>query len=446
MNGSAQPIPELNLEALPAAAGGLVLALSGGVDSVALLDLLARSTPAMRRGLRTVHVDHGLQPASAEWAQHCRSLSEGFGLECRIHRLRLAAGPGIEARARAARYAALTAELAAGEVLVTAHHLDDQAETFLLRALRGAGERGLGAMRPLRSFGSGWLWRPLLGLPRASLEAHVRHAGLGWVEDPSNALLDHDRNFLRHAVLPVLRQRWPQAASSLALAARRSAEADERLRTADAVDLALCQGLDPARLAGDALRGLPAARRARVLRAFVEANGAPQLPSPVLDQIERELLRARPDSEACVQWRGWSLRAWRDSLHLLRPHLPLPAGLDLPWDGRAPLPLPDGAQLGLCDGQGRWVWGEPLPEPLRVRRRQGGERIRLSADRPRRSLKKALQELGIPPWLRVRLPLLFDASGELRAAGDLLLERPLQDALHARGLCLRWRLPQREID
>lgn len=437
----ATPRPELPFETLPAQTGPLLLALSGGLDSVVLLDLLARSEETRRRGLRAMHVDHGLQPQSADWARHCLALCSELNIKCSIHRLQLAPGPGLEARAREARYAALSAELTPGEVLVTAHHLDDQAETFLLRALRGAGERGLGAMRPLREFGPGWLWRPLLALPRASIEAHARGTGLAWVEDPSNASLDHDRNFLRHAVLPLLQKRWPQAASSLVLAAQRSAEADARLAQADAVDLALCQGLDPLRLALPPLRSFDPARRARVLRALVVSHGAPQLPAAVLGQIERELLHARADSDASVGWRGWALRAWRDSLHLLPPSTQLPEDLDLAWDGRSPLALPDGALVGLCDGQGAWVEGEPLPALLRVRRRQGGERLRLAPGRPSRSLRILLQELGLPPWLRPRLPLLFDASGELKAAGDLLLAEDLAQALRARGLCLRWRLP-----
>lgn len=442
MSATPLPCPELPFATLPAEAGPLLLALSGGLDSVALLSLLARSPEARQRGLRAVHIDHGLQPDAAAWGQHCLALCARLEIECTIQRLQLAPGAGLEARARDARYAALAAELKPGEVLVTAHHLDDQAETFLLRALRGAGERGLGAMRPLRPFGPGWLWRPLLQVPRALLEAHARDAGLAWVEDPSNASLDHDRNFLRHAVLPLLRQRWPQAAASLALAAQRSADADARLAQADAVDLALCQGLDPRRLDLRPLRSFDPARRARVLRAFVEAGGAPQLPLTVLGQIERELLDARPDSDASAGWRGWTLRAWRGSLHLLPPSTALPEGLDLAWDGRAPLALPDGALLGLCDGQGAWVEERPLPVPLWVRPRRGGERFRHAAGRPSRSLRILLQELGLPPWLRTRLPLLVDASGELKAVGDLLLAEDLGQALHARGLCLRWRLPE----
>jgi tRNA(Ile)-lysidine synthase len=417
----------------------VAVAFSGGLDSRALLQWLAETEWAQSRGLRVLHVDHGLHPDAAHWADHCAQQVAALGLDFELLRVQVPEGPGgLEARARGARHAALMSALREGEVLAMAHHLDDQAETFLLRALRGASERGLGGMRALRRFGRGWLWRPLLATPRSAIESYARSRSLAWIDDPSNADCRHDRNFLRLAIMPLLRQRWPQAAAALADSALLSAAADVRLQRLDAIDLARAQQLDPQVLDLDVLMGWDRARRARVLRAFLRAAGC-TLPTPtVLRQIESELLPARADSDAEVRWHGHRLRAWRRSLHLLPELPPLPDTLDLAWQGDSPLDLPDGHALALCDGLGEVQAGARLGRPVRVRSRQGGERILLSPRRPRQSVKHQLQGLGVPPWQRPQLPLLWSAEGELLAVADLLLREDFAADLRAAGLCLRW--------
>ena len=185
----------------------LLVGYSGGLDSTALLHLLARE-PA-HRGLRAIHVHHGLQPEADAWADHCARTCAALGIGLEIVRVQVArdTGEGLEAAARRARMAAFAQALENDGVLALAHHRDDQAETFLLRALRASGSDGLGAMRPWRRFGPGWLWRPLLDLPRQALVDYARAHGLDWIEDPSNASDDHDRNYLRRRVLSLLRER-----------------------------------------------------------------------------------------------------------------------------------------------------------------------------------------------------------------------------------------------
>ncbi|HRA38902.1 MAG TPA: tRNA lysidine(34) synthetase TilS, partial [Pseudomonadota bacterium] len=193
--------------------GGLLLALSGGPDSSALLHALAAEPLARARGLRALHVDHALHPASAEWARHAQATCTDAGIALQVVPVDVRArGTGLEAAAREARYAALRAAQREGELVLTAHHADDQAETLLWRLLRGAGPQGLAAMRPLRRFGRGWLARPWLALPRAAICAYLDRHAIAWIDDPANADPRHDRSFLRHAVLPLLQSRWPQAA------------------------------------------------------------------------------------------------------------------------------------------------------------------------------------------------------------------------------------------
>jgi len=317
-------------------------------------------------------------------------------------------------------------------VLALAHHRDDQAETFLLRALRASGPDGLAAMRPWQRFGAGWLWRPLLGVPRTELLAHARARGLRWIEDPSNDDTAHDRNFLRHRVLPLLRERWPAADASLARSAALAAETADLLADGDAGALDAARTPDPATLSVPALSALPPARRARALRRWIAALGLPPLPAQGVAHVERDLLHASTDADAAFAWQGCAVRRWRDLLHA-GPRLdPLPPAWRVAWDGRAPLALPGGGALRLEGADG-------FETPLFARARQGGERIRLPGRAHSHALKHVLQDLGVPPWRRERLPLLSDADGRVQAAGDLVASAALDAWLRARGARLAWR-------
>lgn len=420
----------LTLPPLPVE-GPVLVAYSGGLDSTVLLHALA-ADPAMRaRGLRALHVDHGLHPQSGAWLESGRATCVALGVPFESRRVQVVdAGDGLEAAARAARHAAFAQVQQPGEVIALAHHRDDQAETVLLRLLRGAGD-GLAAMRPLRPFGQGWLWRPLLALPRAALADYARAHALHWLEDPSNASDRHDRNFLRHHVLPRLAERWPQASASLARSAALLAIQSDLLAGEDARRLAQVQGLDPATLSVPALLAEPAGWRDRLLRAWVAALGLPPLPADATATLARELLQARPDASAAFAWSGAVMHRWRDLLHAGPERTPLRAGWSAEWTGESPLPLPTGDTLAL-DPPRRF------DTPLRVHARQGGERLVLPGRSHHTELKHALQDLGVPPWERARLPLLSAPDGTLLAAADLILSAPLSAWLAAHATRLRW--------
>ena len=455
----------------------VLVGYSGGMDSHVLLRaLVGRQGHA---GVRAVHVDHGLHADSAAWARHCAQVCAALGVALEIRRVHVDRdGPlGLEGTARAVRRAAFADCLRPGEVLALAQHRDDQAETVLLRALRASGTDGLAAMRPWRRFATGWMWRPLLATPRDALRAFAREQTLHWVDDPSNADTDRDRNFLRHRVLPLLRERWPQAEAALARAAALSAESADLLQADDAELLTRAMTADGEGLSVAALRALPAARRARLLRRWVASSGqtppdgdpqpclgvegsadadrtghdlsaAPPLPASGLAWVESALLGDDHDTHARFAWAGWRIRRWREGLYLLRDGddadgLPDPGNADhaaagttdargtLFWDGAAPLALPGGGRL--------YLDGAPcFDQPLQLRPRRGGERIRLPGRPHHHRLKHVLQAQAIPPWTRARLPLLFASDGELWAAGDRILADRLVTWLDARGARLRW--------
>ncbi len=417
-------------------AAPVLAGFSGGLDSSVLLHLLANAPAARERGLRAVHVHHGLQPAADDWAAHCQRVCDQWQVPLQVVRVQVdaAAGEGPEAAARRARHAAFAGLLRPGEWLALAHHRDDQAETFLLRALRGSGVDGLAAMRERRDFGAGQLWRPLLHIPRAALEAHARQHGLHWIDDPSNGDDAFDRNFLRVTVMPLLAGRWPEAGAMFARSATLAAEAATLLQAQDEQLLHAClDGEDDGALAIPALAALPAGACARVLRLWSRQRGLPPLPGNGVARIQHELLGAAPDRLPEFRWQDARIVRWRDRLHAVGALRAWPAGWQAGWDGRAPLALPDGGALALHGASG-------FNAPLCVRQRRGGERIHLPGRVHSHLLKHRLQASDVPPWLRPHLPLLCDGA-QVLAVGDRIVSSSLQDWLRTRDAQLRWQPP-----
>ena len=419
---------------LDAAAGTPVLVgFSGGLDSTVLLHLLANAGNR-HTGLRAVHVHHGLQAAADDWAAHCQRVCDGWQVPLHIVHVQVSddTGLGPEAAARHSRHAAFAGLLRPGEWLALAHHHDDQAETFLLRALRGSGVDGLAAMRERRDFAAGQLWRPLLHTPRAALEAHARQHRLHWIEDPSNAHAAFDRNFLRNTVMPLLAGRWPEAATMFARSAALAGEASGLLHTQDAQTLHACIDGDGS-VSVTALQALPPPACARVLRAWVQQRNLPPLPGNGVARIGHDLLTAAHDQQAEFRWQQARIIRWRERLHAIGELPAWPAGWQLQWDGRTPLPLPDGGVLELHGASA-------FDAHLLVRQRHGGERIRLPGRSHTHLLKHRLQDAAIPPWLRPHLPLLCDGE-QVLAAADRIISATLHDWLHARGAHLHWQPP-----
>lgn len=425
-------IARLTLPPLPQAAAPLVVGYSGGLDSTVLLHLLAADPQARHAGLRALHVHHGLQADADAWVAHCAACCAGLGVPLEIVHVAVdrSSGLGLEGAAREARHAAFAANLRAGEILALAHHRDDQAETFLLRALRGAGVDGLAAMRSWRAYAGGWLWRPLLEVARADLLAHARAHRLGWIDDPGNDDPGFDRNVLRQHVLPVLQARWPHAAAALARSAALSAEASDLLQAGDDDTLAAIRRA-PDLLDVPSLLALTTARRARVLRRWIAGLGLPPLPAQGVVRIEYDLLVARGDNAARFDWHGARIQRWRDVLHAGPLRDPLPPEWRVAWDGRTPLALPTGDTLALLGASG-------FDAAIVVHARRGGERLRLPGRTHAHALKHLLQDAGIPPWQRARMPLLSAADGTLLAAGDRLHADTFAAWLEASGARLQW--------
>ncbi len=433
----AQQLTELLADSLASLPDGpLLVAFSGGLDSSVLLHLLSASKRARARGLRAIHIDHGLQGDSALWAQHCAQFARALEVELISRSVEVpeAPGLGLEANARRARYGAIESVLRPDEIVAFAQHRDDQAETVLLKLLRGAGPQGLGAMRNLRRLGPGFAWRPLLSTPRAVLRDYARGHGLAWLNDPSNADLGIDRNFLRHQVLPQIVSRWPEAASSIAQTAiwmQAAADfiADETERAFGRV-----RGPTADTLQLEAWLGLHTALRDPVLRYWLRALGLAQPTHYQVAELLRQLTVASEDRQPCIRWSGAEVRRYRDLLYAMPPlKLPAPdwvAGFD---GSDLQLPLDLGVlRLSSESSEAR------LAKPLRVRFRRGGESLRLNRGNHSSELRDLFQQAGIPPWQRARLPLVFDHDEHLLAVADLWLGQAGAELLRPLAARLQW--------
>ncbi|WP_350016857.1 tRNA lysidine(34) synthetase TilS [Rhodanobacter sp. IGA1.0] len=418
------------LETLPPAP--LCVAFSGGPDSTALLHALAQLAPARQRGLRALHVDHGLHGDSGLWAEHCRAFCATLDIPCEVLpvQVRRGSGSGLEAAAREARHAALAAGLREGELLLFAHHRDDQVETVLLKLLRGAGPEGLGGMRVLRRFGRGQLWRPLLELSRQQLHDYVAAQGLACIDDPSNADIHLARNRLRHEILPRLLRFWPQAPDSILHSAALSRAAADTLRTQWLAAFDELHDASSGSLDAPGWLALAPALREPLLDHWLHARGRSAPTAAQRRQIERQCA-ARAGRLPCIRWDDTELHIWKGRLWALPAAVDIDDRWQTDWHGE-PLALPDGGELTLDDPAVR------LAEPLRVRLRRGGERIKPEGDAHTRELRDLFQQARMPPWRRACCPLIL-AGDELVAVADCWLSGQGAELFRKVGAWPLWR-------
>jgi len=411
--------PQLLHDKLAAALAGLtsarkfLIGLSGGLDSVVLLHAAAalRDRQGLEIQIRALHINHQLQEQSDDWERHCRSLCAELGVEYRSARVEIPGGAGIENAARDARYREFEAALLPDEELLLAHHRDDQMETILLRLNRGSGSRGLGGMPRSRVLGASRLLRPFLDIDCAELRSYAESAQLNWVEDHSNEDESFDRNYCRHKVLPLIETRWPGYRESWSKSAQLSSESEELLQDLAAIDLSNLITDSAATLSRQKLLALSEPRRRNVLRYWLASCGASELGWNSLQQLSNEVLQG---SAGQFLAEDFQIFCFRETVSLLSARklgcelvgVDLGAAEDM-LSSRS-VTLPDNGVLHFRREQGEGVCVDRLGD-LSIRYRQGGETCRLEG-RPTKSLKKILQEIDMPPWLRSRVPLLYNGA------------------------------------
>ncbi|MFO1391917.1 MAG: tRNA lysidine(34) synthetase TilS [Agitococcus sp.] len=397
----------------------LVIAYSGGVDSHVLLDMVVQLQQFHQRPIKIIHVHHGLSQYANDWANHVEQVAQAYNVDYVIKRVSVnQQQASLEDAARQARYQAINHELIDGDVLLLAHHQQDQAETFLLRLMRGSGVKGLGGMAvigsvPFNQFNI-QAWRPLLTVNKSQILDYAQQRQLNWIEDDSNTNENLNRNYLRHQVIPILQQRWPSVSQQLADTSQRMREADELLQTLAAIDYQQVQdksdSLNIARLTE-----LSEARRNNVLRYWLQKLGFNLPEYQQLSKIWSEVCLAKEDAQPKYYWPDVEIRRYRQQLFAMQPLQLFDNKTEIQWHNKQQsMVLPTGETLTPQQAQqgikaDYWQSGQ-----ISIRYRQGGEKIKPVGRQYNHDIKTLLQTEGVPSWQRPRIPLLY-INGQLAA-------------------------------
>ena len=403
---------------------GFLIALSGGLDSTVLLSLFAKlrqKRPHLQPlSIRAIHIHHGLSPNADSWAKHCQNLCDQFQIPLVIERVQVDKTNGIEAGAREARYQAIKKHLQIQEVLVTAHHLNDQTETFFLSLKRGSGLQGLGAMQQRSVLFGMPILRPLLGFTRPQLEDYAKKEKLNWITDESNEDNRYDRNFLRNEILPELRERW----AHFDLAVQRSAQHcfEQQQLINDLLSEAFaeqCQIKNQFKLLQ--FRQYSPAKQTALLRMWLAENQLEMPSKRQLTQLINNVILAREDANPQFQLVNKVIRRYQDSLYLTNPFSDLTKcilkleqnTLSLP-DDLGNLTVQENERNLIFYWQNYSVMLDKTDLPISIRFGYSGK-VKHHPKRPREDIKKLWQSLDIPPWQRNRIPLIFYGD-ELKSA------------------------------
>jgi tRNA(Ile)-lysidine synthase len=398
------------------------VAYSGGLDSHVLLALMSELRILLSIQVKAIHINHGLSSNAEAWSLHCEKICRELAIPFIAHKIQitLQSGDSLEALARQKRYDLLARELGPNDILLTAHHQDDQAETVFLQLLRGAGPTGLAAMPSLKILGKALHGRPLLDFSQQDLVLYAEQNNLHWQQDESNDNTRYTRNFLRHEIFPLLKKRWSTVTQTVSRAAKFCAQADELLDQYVKKDVAAVQGSVPETLSIKKLSHFTAIQQRFILRSWIQQCGYDMPSAALMDTIQNNILTARWDRLPQLTWQNVLLRRYQDDLYLL----PLASAHDkkqvYSWLLSHSLVLPVlgklTATLSFQQGLHHDV------QEVSVRLRQGGEYCRLPGRKQHHTLKKLFSAWRVLPWERDRMPLIFFAE-TLIAIPGLFLDR-----------------------
>ena len=396
------------------------VAYSGGVDSHVLLHLLASSKALPIHCLKAIHIDHSLHDDSAQWAMHCAKVASTLGVDFQSIKVEVlnSHAMGVEAAARRVRYQAIAGKLSTQDIVLTAQHQEDQAETLLLQLLRGAGPKGLSAMASLSSLGEGQMMRPFLNTTQVEIMAYATEHKLDWIDDPSNSNNQFNRNYIRHEVWPLIIKRWPSASRLLSRSAQHCCEADTLLADLAKLDLAVVLGKGSENsLNIDGLLSLSIERCKNLLRYFIVSHQFSLPSATMLQRIIDEVCLSAEDSMPMIQWTGIQIRRYRGEIFFLKPQKPVNTSHTFLCKTTERLKLFEDCFLTWLVVENMGISQAMFDDGLQVGFREGGEKIKLYGHQHHKSLKTLWQEWAIPPWERDRIPLLFYGNELIAVVG-----------------------------
>ena len=448
-------IPEPNVKS---GLNAYFVAFSGGLDSSLLLELAHRYLSEFRHSrVAAIHVHHGLSAHADHWLLHCEQVCQRLNIQIITERVVLSSNnnglkKGLEEAARAARYRVFEQALPDGAVLLQGHHQNDQAETVLLRLMRGAGVAGIAGIPLTRALNSALINRPFLNISKSALLQLAQSFGLKWVEDDSNESRDFDRNFIRHEIIPSLESRWPGAVGRLSMSASHCREGSELEDALAQIDLNAVLHADfNSALAIDELSQLSANRQTNVVRYWIRSQEMGFPGEKKFRRIWSEVLSARDDSMPVIEWPLGSLRRYRGALFLVSKHK---QDVQVGFNSEQVISVDNfvfnqavagsvyrvsrtDSDDGIKSGSALCIRMPNEIEKITVRFRQGGELFKPAGKAHHRPLKKWLHDCFIPPWLRDSVPLLY-YNECLIAVGDYLVADGAQKESGDCNLSIEW--------
>ena len=413
------------------------IALSGGLDSMVLMDLLSKAKRSSDE-VKAIHINHNLHEDSREWVDFVSDACSKYKLPLIIKSIKpKQVGFGLEAAARDQRYKKFKEIILDNECLLTAHHLDDQTETILYRIFRGTGLDGLRSIRKKTKFGKGLLCRPLINIPREAIEQYAKLNNIEWIEDSSNNNIDFDRNYLRKDIIPSIKKRWPKAHTTinrLSSLAENNQKLLHEIAKEDIGELEKFNVLDLGILSNKSTLRINNIFRFMILKNNM---GIPSL--KVLEKGIETLLNTKSDSPI-VTWNGCSIRRYKDTLYFFNPDLKQLQSkpLQLKWFIQETINL--GGDRGSI--KAKFIKGEGIalnkcPKSLEIKYRKGGEQIKPSGHKITKSLKNLFQENNVLPWARDQIPLVY-LDEDLISVGDLWFNQDYKAQKQEDGFLISW--------
>ena len=357
----------------------IVIALSGGIDSVVLLHFLNSHYPG---NIRAVHINHNLSKHSKDWSLFCKELCHKQDIEFKSIDINIKTSSNVEENARKKRYNSLKSELSKNEVLCTAHHQEDQSETFLLQLFRGSGVAGLASMPKMKSFADAFLYRPFLNISKQLIVDYATKYNLNWVEDDSNINLNFKRNLLRLEFIPKLESGFEGVIKNISRSAYHQSEALKLINDLAKIDIEKFNLVINHKIQVLPLIQLPERRVANVLRYYIAQRGFLMPSNKVLTELI-SVLRAKDDAKVILKWHLYEVRRYDNELYF--------------FDGEPDRSNEDCPLFNKLKDQTNFT----------IRFRQDGQRVRLKGKKHSSSLKKILQSANIPPWERDKLRMYY---------------------------------------
>ena len=357
----------------------IVIALSGGIDSVVLLHFLNSHYPG---NIRAVHINHNLSKHSKDWSLFCKELCHKQDIEFKSIDINIKTSSNVEENARKKRYNSLKSELSKNEVLCTAHHQEDQSETFLLQLFRGSGVAGLASMPKMKSFADAFLYRPFLNISKQLIVDYATKYNLNWVEDDSNINLNFKRNLLRLEFIPKLESGFEGVIKNISRSAYHQSEALKLINDLAKIDIEKFNLVINHKIQVLPLTELPERRVANVLRYYIAQRGFLMPSNKVLTELI-SVLRAKDDAKVILKWHLYEVRRYDNELYF--------------FDGEPDRSNEDCPLFNKLKDQTNFT----------IRFRQDGQRVRLKGKKHSSSLKKILQSANIPPWERDKLRMYY---------------------------------------